>query len=174
MHAVQPPNEACVAHKSCTTATPGPMLTRIPVLRPGPLLCGEGMDCNLGAVLVVSRSPAILVQGRGPMRRLLQSSGSLWPASGSSTAQLVADMGCCVGLHIIQQKGRPRPSGYEGGGAELEVVGGGAASTTSAGSFFHGRFRSSSVIPSSFVIPTTGASPLWTNSYCPAQQSASA
>lgn len=35
------------------------------------------------------------------------------------------------------------------------------------GTFLLGRFSSSIVIPSNFVIPTTGASPFFTNSYMP-------
>lgn len=54
---------------------------------------------------------------------------------------------------------------YEGGGVELgvSVTGGGVT----AGSFLLGRLSSSRVIPSSFVIPTTGGSPFLTNSHWP-------
>jgi len=46
--------------------------------------------------------------------------------------------------------------------------------SAAAGSFFLGRFSSSKVTPSSFVIPTTGGSPFLTNSHCPATQLAKA
>lgn len=55
---------------------------------------------------------------------------------------------------------------YDGGAGEPEEVVDGE-DVVGAGSFFHGFFSSSKVIPSSFVIPTTGGSPLLTNSYCP-------
>lgn len=54
---------------------------------------------------------------------------------------------------------------HDGGGAEVVVVE--RVESSTAGSFFRGRFRSSSVIPSNFVMPTTGGSLFLTNSHCP-------
>lgn len=82
----------------------------------------------------------------------------------------------CVSLHNSTTEIETHRTGgdYEGGGAEVDVVAsdGATAGVCGAGSFLLGRLSSSSVTPSSFVMPTTGGSPFLTNSYWPGQESA--
>jgi hypothetical protein len=102
-----------------------------------------------------------------------------WNSSSFHRNHVVAMTGTCglrlysaaaaVLVYILyNRKQKASPGVYAGGGAELDgVVDGESAAGSGAGIFFHGRLRSSRVIPSNFVSPTTGGSPLWTNSYCP-------
>ncbi len=61
---------------------------------------------------------------------------------------------------------------YTAGGMDVDTAGGsvsagGGAGVEPSGIFLLGLFNSSRVIPSNFVIPTTGESPFFTNSYMP-------
>jgi hypothetical protein len=73
-------------------------------------------------------------------------------------------------IHILQLNKATRSMAGYGGGATASGVGGAAGSFAVAsmtGSFLLGLFKSSNVIPSSFVMPTTAGSPFLTNSYWP-------